>query len=87
MTTAVCIVQMARSSPGALVSSSGASKPRAIMWPMALTMPERMGYALQPRCGTSRLTCAPTVRGSLHVMHTTKLGSVTEGAEGLQPSR
>ncbi len=32
---------------------------------MAYTMPERMGYALQPRCGTSRATCAPTVRGSL----------------------
>lgn len=52
-------------SPGALLSSSGASKPRAMRCPMAYTMPERMGYALQPRCGTSRATCAPTVRGSL----------------------
>lgn len=55
--------------PGALLSSSGASKPRAMRWPMAFTIPERTGYALQPRCGTSRLTCAPTVRGSLRQPH------------------
>ena len=46
---------------------------------MAVTIPERMGYASQPRCGTSSATWAATVRGTLQSgRQWTRLGMIIE---------
>ena len=41
------------------------SKAPCRRWPIAVTIPERMGYASHPRCGTSSAMWAATVRGTL----------------------